>query len=89
MPLAAGALIEAVAGRGHDVAAAWRAFAAFAALWTVFCIARNTGGRLMTPFATANMRDMITEAFARVQTFSAQWHSDIRVGPLCQVRCLD
>jgi ATP-binding cassette subfamily B protein len=80
MPLAAGALIDAVAGRSANAPAAWAAFAGFATLWTVFCITRNTGGRLMVPFATANMRDMITEAFARVQTFSAQWHSDTFAG---------
>ena len=79
LPKAAGAMVDAVSGRG-DEAAAWRAFFMFAGLWALFCILRNTGGRIMTPFASGNMHDMIIDAFRRVQLFSAQWHGDTFAG---------
>jgi ATP-binding cassette subfamily B protein len=79
MPVAAGWLVDAVATK-HDAARAWAAFAAFAGLWAAFCLLRNTGGRIIIPFATGNMVDLITEAFARVQSYSAQWHGDTFAG---------
>ncbi len=78
VPLAVKPVIDAVSA--GDTSAAWAGFFVLAALWAVFCIMRNTGGRLMTPFATANMRDMTAEAFAKVQTYSSQWHSDTFAG---------
>ena len=79
LPKAAGALVDAISGRG-DEAGAWGAFFMFAAIWALFCLLRNTGGRLMTPFASGNMHDMIIDAFRRVQMFSSQWHADTFAG---------
>ncbi len=78
-PQAAGWLIDAVAVQ-NDTAAAWGAFGLFAALWGAALVLRNTGGRLMTPFASGNMRDLIADGFARVQSFSAQWHGETFAG---------
>src|SRR5262249_8711837 len=58
----------------------WTAFAVFAALWAGYCLIRNTYARLMTPFATGNMADLVSEAFQRVQRYSAQWHADTFAG---------
>jgi ATP-binding cassette subfamily B protein len=79
LPKAAGAMVDAVSGEG-DAGAAWGAFFMFASIWALFCLLRNTGGRLMTPFASGNMHDMIIDAFRRVQMFSAQWHADTFAG---------
>jgi ATP-binding cassette subfamily B protein len=79
MPQAAGWLVDAVSTK-NDPAAAWGAFGVFAALWGASLVLRNTGGRLMTPFAAGNMRDMLAEGFARVQKFSAQWHGETFAG---------
>ncbi|MEJ0023770.1 MAG: ABC transporter ATP-binding protein [Alphaproteobacteria bacterium] len=78
-PQAAGWLVDAVSTK-NDPVAAWRAFSLFAALWGASLVLRNTGGRLVTPFASGNMRDMIAEGFARVQRFSAQWHGETFAG---------
>jgi ATP-binding cassette, subfamily B, bacterial len=79
-PLLAGQLVEAVSDPARGPDAAWSAYALFATLWGASLLFRNTGGRLLTPFASANMRDLVSESFARVQSFSAQWHGETFAG---------
>lgn len=79
-PLLAGRLVEVVSSPGSDASAAWTAFAMFAGLWGATLLLRNTGARVLTPFSTGNMRDMIVDAFGSVQRFSAQWHADTFAG---------
>jgi ATP-binding cassette subfamily B protein len=79
-PILAGTLVDAVADPARLPGPAWAAFGLFAAMWGASALLRNTGGRLLTPFASANMRDLISETYARVQNFSAQWHADTFAG---------
>jgi ATP-binding cassette subfamily B protein len=79
-PVLAGKLVDAVADPARVAGPAWGAFGLFAAMWGASMLLRNTGGRLLTPFASANMRDLVSESFARVQKFSAQWHAETFAG---------
>lgn len=74
IPRASQALVNAaVAGPAH-ADAAWRAWAAFLAVYVAFFVLRNIAIRLWTPLAAHTMREMTNEGFARVQSFSADWH---------------
>jgi ATP-binding cassette subfamily B protein len=78
LPFASARLIEALAaGPGAESArqAAW-AYGVFAALAFVFYFSRNTGVRFWIPFASNNMRAIVTNGFRDVQRFSADWHAD-------------
>jgi ATP-binding cassette subfamily B protein len=59
---------------------AWRAWGAFAAVYVVLLLVRNAGFLTWNPFAAQNMEALINEAFARVQSFSADWHGDTFAG---------
>jgi len=81
IPWAAGRLVDAVT---HTGAAAergvWQAWAVFVGLYIAFCAARNSFGWLWNPFAARNMEEITNAAFARVQSFSADWHGDTFAG---------
>lgn len=78
VPVAAGALIDAIAGPEADQAggAHWVALAWFLGLALIVNVARQFMIRTEIPFSSANMADMTTEAFAKVQRFSADWHAN-------------
>jgi len=78
VPVAAGALIDAIAGPEADQAgeAHWVALASFLGLALIVNVARQFMIRTEIPFSSANMADMTTEAFAKVQRFSADWHAN-------------
>lgn len=82
VPVAAGALIDAIsrpdADRSGD--AHWIALAAFVGLAVLVNAARQIAVRCEVPFSSANMADMTTEAFAKVQRFSADWHANTFAG---------
>jgi ATP-binding cassette subfamily B protein len=59
---------------------AWRAWAAFAGIYVVLFAIRNTAFLTWNPFAARNMEGLITDAFERVQSFSADWHADTFAG---------
>src|SRR5262245_31369060 len=63
IPWTVRALTDAVASPAHMTAAAWRAWAALAALYVMFYGLRQGGFRLMNPFAARNMEAMTNEAF--------------------------
>ena len=81
IPWAAGRLVDAVTQRGPDAErSVWMAWGAFVGLYIAFCAARNSFGWLWNPFAARNMEEMTNAGFARVQTFSADWHADTFAG---------
>ena len=80
LPNAAGRLVDAVARDRAHPAHAWQAWALFVSVFLGYAISRNIQLRLWNPFAAHNMEEMIGEAFARVQSFSADWHADAFAG---------
>jgi len=82
IPVAAGALIDAISGPGADPGgdAHWGALAAFLGLALTVNVARQFMVRTEIPFSSANMADMTTEAFATVQRFSVDWHANTFAG---------
>ncbi|MDB5445059.1 MAG: ABC-type multidrug transport system, ATPase and permease component [Phenylobacterium sp.] len=80
MPWASGRLVNAVAAGPDNADPAWRAWAIFVGVYFAFSVIRNAAMRFLTPFSAANMKDMTDEAFARVQSFSADWHADTFAG---------
>ncbi|XBQ16663.1 MAG: ABC transporter ATP-binding protein [Oceanicaulis sp.] len=82
VPVAAGALIDAISGpqADRDGAAHWAALGAFLGLALLVNVARQAMVRCEIPMSSANMADMTTEAFSRVQSFSADWHANTFAG---------
>ncbi|MCR9129356.1 MAG: ABC transporter ATP-binding protein/permease [Alphaproteobacteria bacterium] len=82
VPVAAGALIDAISGPEADRqgTAHWMALAGFIGLAVLVNIFRQFAVRCEVPFSSANMADMTTEAFANVQRFSADWHANTFAG---------
>ena len=79
IPWASGRLVDAVA---HAQAAdgAWRNWGVFVGLYLAYGVARNSFGWVWNPFAAKNMEAMTREAFARVQSFSSDWHANSFAG---------
>ena len=81
MPWAAGGLVDVVtAPAGADLGPAWRAWGLFVGLYGLFFVLRNGGYFVWIPFAARNMEEMTNDAFARVQSFSSEWHNDTFAG---------
>ena len=80
LPQAARGLVDAVARDAAHPAHAWRAWAIFVGVFLGFAISRNIQLRFWNPFAAHNMEEMINDAFARVQSFSSDWHADAFAG---------
>jgi ATP-binding cassette subfamily B protein len=80
MPTASKAMIDAAAaGHGH-AGEAWRAFALFVSVFLAASIMRNFAMRFWIPLAVWTMEEMTNEGFARVQSFSSDWHGDTFAG---------
>jgi ATP-binding cassette subfamily B protein len=80
VPRAAQALVDAaIAGPAHTPEA-WRAWAFFVTVALTLATLRNLSGRCWNPLAARTMKDIIDEAFGRVQSFSADWHGDTFAG---------
>lgn len=84
VPVVAGALIDAISGDEADRqgAAHWMALAVFIGLAVLVNAFRQIAVRCEVPFSSANMADMTTEAFAKVQRFSADWHANTFAGSI-------
>lgn len=84
VPVAAGALIDAISGPQADRqgSAHWMALAVFIGLAVLVNAFRQIAVRCEVPFSSANMADMTTEAFAKVQRFSADWHANTFAGSI-------
>ena len=80
IPWAAGALIDAVADPERQADAAWGAWATLAGIYVLFFSLRQVAWRTMSAFAARNMEEMTNDAFARVQSFSSDWHADTFAG---------
>ncbi|WP_306017129.1 ABC transporter ATP-binding protein [Oceanicaulis sp. MMSF_3324] len=82
IPVAAGQLIDAISGADADPSgdAHWAALIVFVGLAILVNAARQIMVRCEIPFSSANMADMTSEAFARVQRFSADWHANAFAG---------
>ena len=77
LPWASGALVEAVSlGPAAGGDAAWRAWGFFVGVYVLFFLSRNAAFRVWNPFAARNMEDLANDSFARVQSFSSDWHAD-------------
>jgi len=80
IPLAAGRLVDAVAEGPQAANIAWGAWAVFVGLYLVLSVVRNIANKFWNPLAALNMRDLTDEGFARIQSFSADWHADAFAG---------
>jgi ATP-binding cassette subfamily B protein len=80
IPFASGRLVDAVAAGPHAAKDAWRAWGVFVGLYLALAFIRNVANKSWNPLAALNMRDMTNEAFAKVQSFSADWHADAFAG---------
>jgi len=80
LPRAAQAMVNAATGGRSQISAAWRGWRLFVFVYLAFSILRNLGMRFWTPLAAWTMQEMTNEGFARVQSFSADWHGDTFAG---------
>ncbi|HEY3800861.1 MAG TPA: ABC transporter ATP-binding protein [Caulobacteraceae bacterium] len=80
-PWAARALIDQIAAGPSHVAGVWGAWAFLAVVYLSYAVIRNLGLRFFwNPLAAHNMEEMTNEGFARVQSFSSDWHGDTFAG---------
>lgn len=79
IPLAAGRLIDTLAAGPQDDAH-WGALGLYIGVAAVFYLFRQLSSRCEVPFSSANMADLTTEAFSRVQRFSLDWHANTFAG---------
>ena len=80
LPWASGRLVDAITQGISAAARAWAAWAMFVGVYLAGALVRNFGNKFMIPLAAWNMAEMTDEGFARVQTFSADWHADAFAG---------
>jgi ATP-binding cassette subfamily B protein len=80
VPRASQALVDAAVGGPAHAGAAWIAWTFFVVVYLASSLARNGAMRFFIPLATSTMREMTNEGFARVQSFSADWHGDTFAG---------
>jgi ATP-binding cassette subfamily B protein len=81
MPRAAQALVDALRKSPPVPSTAWQAWAFFVGVYLAYNLVRNLGFRFFwNPLAAANMEALTNEAFARVQSFSSDWHGDTFAG---------
>jgi ATP-binding cassette subfamily B protein len=76
VPYAAGKLVDAVASGAPRTHAAWGAWVLLGGVYGGGLIIKNLAMRPWIYFASANMKEIIDEAFRKVQAFSADWHAD-------------
>lgn len=77
VPIAAGALIDALnSGNGTH----WAAYAAFLGFAVIVNALRQIAVRFEIRFSSANMAEMVADVFAKVQRFSLDWHANTFAG---------
>jgi ATP-binding cassette subfamily B protein len=79
IPVAAGHLIDALAA-GPETGKPWPAFAVYLGTAVTYYFVRQMASRCEVPFSSANMADLTTDAFAKVQRFSLDWHANTFAG---------
>ncbi len=84
IPVAAGGLVDALASAPEDRAEAghWLAYLIFISAALAVAGFRQAGIRCEMRFSTANMADIVSEAFAKVQRFSLDWHANTFAGSI-------
>ncbi len=81
LPIAAGALVEALSGpRENAESAARAAFLAFVLLAGGSYACMNLMSRAEILMAVRTMADLTAESFAKVQRFSSEWHANTFAG---------
>jgi ATP-binding cassette, subfamily B, bacterial len=81
LPLATRALTNAALHQPRVAGIAWQAWFYFVGVFAAYQLIRNlTMKWVWNPFAARNMEELTTEAFQRVQSFSADWHADTFAG---------
>ncbi|WP_152046020.1 ABC transporter ATP-binding protein [Aureimonas psammosilenae] len=77
VPIFAGRIIDSLApGNGGDIATAWRALAAMAALGVGFLLFRHISWWTISIFTLRVMQRVGSRGFARVQHLSTDWHAN-------------
>ena len=76
LPWAAGRLVDAVTDPARIAARAWAAWAVFVGVYLGFSLIRISAFQFWNRLAARNMETIANDAFARVQSFSADWHAD-------------
>lgn len=79
IPLAAGRLIDTLSA-GPENGGHWPALALYIGVAALFYAFRQMASRCEVPFSSANMADLTTEAFGKVQRFSLDWHANTFAG---------
>jgi ATP-binding cassette subfamily B protein len=79
IPLAAGRLIDALSA-GPENGAHWPALWIYLGVAAIFYVFRQMASRCEVPFSSANMADMTSDAFSKVQRFSLDWHANTFAG---------
>jgi ATP-binding cassette subfamily B protein len=74
IPWATRGLINAVSNPERVSRAAWIAWGSLSILYVTFYMARTSMFRVMNGFYARIMSRMVKEGFARVQSYSADWH---------------
>jgi ATP-binding cassette, subfamily B, bacterial len=77
IPIAAGALIDALSSANG---AHWWAYSVFIVLAMTVNALRQIAIRFEVRFSSANMAEMVSDAFAKVQRFSLDWHANTFAG---------
>jgi ATP-binding cassette subfamily B protein len=80
LPVAAGRLVDALAAGPARLDGVWAAWGVFVGVYLTYVLVRNASFRIWNPLAAYNMAEMTDEGFARVQSFSADWHADTFAG---------
>ncbi len=80
MPQAAQALVDAATRGPQQGRAAWAAWLFFVVAYLGSSVLRNVAMRPWIPYSARIMKEMTDEGFARVQSFSAEWHGDSFAG---------
>ncbi|WP_300545837.1 ABC transporter ATP-binding protein [Maricaulis sp.] len=79
IPLAAGRLIDTLSA-GPENGAHWPALWIYLGVAAIFYLFRQMASRCEVPFSSANMADMTSDAFSKVQRFSLDWHANTFAG---------
>ncbi|MBR9826015.1 MAG: ABC transporter ATP-binding protein [Alphaproteobacteria bacterium] len=75
-PVAAGLMIDALSNSDQSSETHWAAYAIFMAVAVGFHALRQLAVRCEIPFSSANMADLVSDVFAKVQRFSLDWHAN-------------
>ena len=79
IPIAAGRLIDTLAAGPQDHAH-WPALGLYLGVAALYYLFRQLASRCEVPFSSANMADLTSEAFSKVQRFSLDWHANTFAG---------